>query len=252
MRQIVGSLPACCLCGWPKKNNKYNQHTKSPMKKQLTWCAAALLAVGSASAATITVTDGTGNTYGAAVGIGIDFDSSLTPATAPWTPTLVSGLTYSVNSVSLRDGGAAAGPVYLGVYTGNSLGVFTGFLGSSLNSVDFSTVADGTFATFNFNSISVTADNVAGSGSGLLYFGFQSSQSDSGNALLTRAMHRIDGFGTYSVADYGNNVLAYGTMQTTRALEFQSVVTAVPEPTSLALFGLSGMALVYARRRSMK
>jgi hypothetical protein len=154
--------------------------------------------------------------------------------------------------VSLRNGSADAGPVYLGVYSGNSLGAFTGFLGASVNSVDFSTVTDGTFATFNFNSITVTADNVAGSGSGLLYFGFQSSQAASGSSLLTRSMHRIDGFGSYSVADYGNNVLAYGAMQTTRALEFQAVVTAVPEPASLALFGLSGMALLYARRRSMK
>lgn len=221
------------------------------MKKGLTGIVAVILAAGAASANTITVTDGTGNLYGAANGIGIDFDSSLTAGTAPWTPVLVNGLTYSVDSVSLRDGNSDAGAVYLGVYTGNSAGVFTGFLGASVNSVDFSTVTDGNFVAFNFSGISVTADNVAGSGSGLLYFGFQSSQADSGNSLLTRQVHRIDGFGSYSIADYGNNVLAYGTLQTTRALEFQAVVTpaAVPEPSTFALLGLAGTAFLGARRR---
>lgn len=223
------------------------------MKKTIT-VLAVLLTVGVASANTITVTDGTGNIYTGANGLVIDFDSSLNPATAPWTPILENGLTYSVDSVSLRDANSVAGTTYLGVYTGISGSVLTGFLGASANSVDFSTSTDGNFVAWSFSGINVTVDNVAGSGSGLLYFGFQSSQSDSGNALLTCPSHRIDGFGSYSLANYGNSVIHFinGGVISTRALEMQATVTPVPEPSALALAGLSGVACLLARRRQKK
>ncbi|HLP77304.1 MAG TPA: PEP-CTERM sorting domain-containing protein [Candidatus Paceibacterota bacterium] len=221
------------------------------MKHKTTWLAAVLLSIGSASAqpSSITVTDGTGNTYGAATGIGIDFDSALTLATAPWTPPLVNGLQYSLNSISLRDASDSTGSVYLGVYSTLSSGVMSGFMGASLNSVDFSTVANGDWAQFNFSGITVTTDNTPGAGSGLLYFGFQSVNTAT-TTMLTDAMHRIDGFGSYSIQDYGNNVIAYGALQTTRALEFQATVTPVPEPgtCALALGGLGAMTLFRRRK----
>jgi hypothetical protein len=211
----------------------------------------AIAVTTSAQAATnsITVTDGTGNTYGNATGIGIDFSSTLTVAS--WSPSLTAGLQYAVNSVSVRDASDVAGAVYLGVYTGNSLGVFTGFLGASTNSIDFSTVTNGNFAQFDFSGINVTADS-APVGSGLLYFGFQTANTDSGNALVVRAMHRVDGFDSYTIQQYGNNVLAFGALQTTRALEYQASVTAVPEPSTYAIFiaAFCGVALFLRRRKA--
>ena len=138
--------------------------------------------------------------------------------------------------------------MYLGIYTGNSAGVYTGFLGTSVNTVDFSTIANGTFVAFNFTGLNVTADNVPGSGSGLLYFGFQSGTTDSGGSLLTEPMHRIDGSGG-SITDYGNLVMAFGGTVSNRPLEFQAVVTPVPEPTTMALIGLSGASLLITGRR---
>jgi len=223
------------------------------MNNKLTWLAVALLSAGSAFAqSTITVTDGTGNTYGNATGIGIDFDSALTPATAPWTPALVNGQQYTVNSVSLRDFSDNTGAVYLGVYTTLSSGVLSGFLGASVNTVDFSTVVNGNWAQFNFSGITVTADNTPGSGSGLLYFSFQSVNTSTSSSLI-EPMHRIDGFGSYSLQDYGNNVIAFGALQTTRALEFQSTVTSVapvPEPGTYALLlGGLGTLTLFRRRQ---
>ena len=215
----------------------------------------ALLATATATAETISVTDGTGNIYGNATGFAIDFDSSLPALTAPWTPALVNGLTYSLDSVSVRDGNSDVGAVYLGVYSSYSnTGVLSGFLGASTNSVNFSTTTDGNFVAFNFSGINVTADNTPAAGTGLLYFVFQTSQSFVTGASTVRGIHRIDGFSNYTMADYGSNVLAFGALQANRAIEYQAVVTAaIPEPGSFALMaGLVGLgaAMTGRRRRS--
>jgi hypothetical protein len=220
------------------------------MKQVMTCLVLALLSAGSASAETITVTDGTGNSYGDCYGIGVDFDSGLNPALAPWTPALVAGYQYSLDSLSLRDNAADAGNVYLGVYTGYSAGVLSGFLGASTNAVDFSTVTNGDWAQFNFSGINVTADAAPGSGSGLLHFAFQTGTEAVADAAVKRAMHRIDGYGTYSIADYGSNVIAYGALQTSRALEYQAGLTLmlIPEPATMVLLGLGSLTILRKRK----
>jgi hypothetical protein len=206
--------------------------------------------VSVASASIITVTDGTGNTYGDCFGAAVDFDAALNPTLAPWTPALVAGQQYSVDSLSLRENTADTGNVYLGVYTGFSANVVSGFLGVSTNTVDFSTVTNGDWAQFNFSGITVTADATPGSGSGVLYFIFQTGTEAVNSAIVKRSMHRIDGWGSYLFTDYGSAAInpINGGLITNRALEYQASITAIPEPATMALLGLGALAMLRKRK----
>jgi hypothetical protein len=222
------------------------------MKKTTTYLIAVLLTSGSARAETVMVTDGDGNNYGNAMGLAIDFDSS-TAAFADWAPDLQAGLSYTLDSISLRNASTTAGAVYLGIYSGYTAPSLSGFLGTSDNAVDFSTIASGDWLTFTFSGINITADSTVGSGSGMLYFAFQTDISAQAAIGTVRSIHRINGFETYPMTDYLATVLDSGNPGAfdTRAPEYQANLTVVPEPTGVGLIGLSSAALLFARRRSM-
>ena len=197
------------------------------MRKVMAWFILVLLIAGLTSAYTITVDDDEtgGNSYGNAAGFAIDFDA--TPPAAPenvttgWEPPLVAGDTHPLNSISIQYGGSVtAGPavVYLGVYSGGVNG--GGFLGASINAIDFGKVAEDEWVTWEFEGIEVTVDNVVGSGTGLLYFRYQVSQNDGdfgGSEISTRRLN-YDAPMTEGLA----SIIAYGTLQGARAPEYKA------------------------------
>lgn len=217
------------------------------MKNTTTWLAALLLTAGSAVAESVNVTDGGATLYGSTDGIAVDFDASVATL-ADWTPDLAVGTTYSVDSLSLRLGAANANTVYLGVYSGLSGTTLSGFLGASQNAIDLNTATVNDWMTFNFSVINVTADATVGSGSGLLYFLFQTDNvAHATNPDLNINTHRmnVDTTMSQSLA----SVYALGSVQAVRAPEYQANLTVVPEPSAFTLIGLSGAGLVLARRR---
>ncbi len=223
------------------------------MNKTLTSCIVALVASGATSthAATILASDGDGNVYGDAAGLAIDFDSS-SATLADWTPDLIGGLSYSLNSVSVRYGSSelVADDKYLGVYTGFNSGILSGFLGTSANAIDFTSATPGSWQQFNFSGISLTVDSTVGSGSGLLYFVYQTSTADrSGQGTETTVQTQRFNGETGNMAATLSSILAFGTAQAARSPEYQATLTPVPEPSTFALAGVSAAALL-ARRRS--
>lgn len=215
------------------------------MKQTITRLVAVLLTAGSASAASVSATDGGTTVYGSTDGIEIDFDSTSAPL-AIWSPSLVNGQTYSLNSLGVRNGAATA-TEYLGVYTGLSGNTLSGFLGASDSAIDFSTITSGNWATFTFSSINVTVDSTVGSGSGLLYFIFQpDAVTHASNPDQNISLQRFDSDTT--VNQSLASIYALGAIQTVRSPEYQATLTPVPEPTSLALLGFSGAMALFVRR----
>lgn len=231
------------------------------MKIPILQLLAAACAAGAASAATVVVTDGNGNNFGDSGGFRIDFDSTAIPVTASvdgvaagssdWSPGLVDGQAYSVDSVSIRYGGSQAttDPKFVGVYTDLSAGVLSGFVGVSDNAVNFALAAADTWQQFNFTGLNVTVDSAVGSGSGLLYFVFQSGTSAIASLETAVSLHRNNGFpADDQMPDWHSNILAFGAVQAPRAAEYQATLTAVPEPSALVL-ALGGAALLFRRHR---
>lgn len=247
--------------------------------------AAALVGVASAAqAAAINVTDGNGNQYGNGQGLVIDFNTAAITApsggTGMCSPALTSGQAYTLGSVSVRSGVAAAGDVsfgsavYLGVYDGMPASGANAphFFGVSTNSISFTTATNGNWQAFNFSTttpITVTADstvwnadgsttpsghtsaNPAGAGSGVLYFVFQTgTDALTGLPGPVVKLQRIDGGpGNEEMSLYHSVVIGNGGPVQSRTAEYQATLTAVPEPTSLALLGVSSL-LVLRRRKA--
>lgn len=224
------------------------------MKKKLLLFSALTLPI---HAATVSVTDADGSGYGNFQGLAVDFDAT-TGLSADWSPDLVNGQQYSVDSISVFARNATdSTDWYLGVYTQGGVNVggagidLGGFLGTSSNTVDLS-AANGK-VTWNFTGINVTADNVAGGGSGELFFVLQSvttAQTELGPANNTTDIRRIDG-GNGSYTDELAAILHNDAewLKTTRAPEYEATLTAIPEPSSTALLGLGGLALILRRRK---
>jgi hypothetical protein len=224
------------------------------MKKIIAGFIAGIMAVGAASAETVNVTDAGTTLYGSTDGVAVDFDASAATL-ADWVPDLADGTTYSVDSLSLRLGAANANTVYLGVYSGLSGTTLSGFLGASDNAINLSTATVNDWMAFTFTGINVTADSTVGSGSGLLYFLFQTDAvAHATNPDLNISTHRmnVDTTMSQSLA----SIYALGAIQAARAPEYQANLTVVPEvvpePSTFALLGLAGAAFLGARRRSVK
>ncbi|GEM_PF-977800 len=216
------------------------------------------LLAGILTAATLTVDEaGTANSFGRTSGIAIDYNTSTSDAV--WDTNLVDGQEYSVDSVSLylNSWTADTDSYYLGVYTdittdavgGGQDDTLSGFLGTSTNALNLSALDGGSkdLVTWNFSGINVTADDTAGSGSGILYFILQTGTS----ALSTtgprpgqgeQSFHRIDGtsatfsdFLSATIESSFNGNDNFSDIVAIRPLEYQTTVTAIPEPSSLLL-----------------
>ncbi|HOK95418.1 MAG TPA: LamG domain-containing protein [Anaerohalosphaeraceae bacterium] len=206
------------------------------MKKIMYLLCVVLLAVFS-DAETITVTDdptGGGNSYGNCQGFAIDFDTTAPLAassvTTGWNPPLVAGKSYALNSISIQYGGSVTvgngSAVYLGIYTGGVNG--GGFLGVSKNTVNFETTATDEWVTWEFENINVIVDSAVGSGTGLLYFRYQTSPTDgaiNGIEISTRRLN-YDAAMTQVLA----SIIAYGTLQGARAPHYKADIGSKDTP----------------------
>ncbi len=235
------------------------------MKKTiLTFGLALLASAASLSAASVLVNDSNGSTFGNTSGLAIDFDVT-TASLAAWSPTLVNGQTYSIDQITIRKQGTTASPFHLGAYSGfdTATGALTGFLGVSnaITAAEASTF-DNTL-TFNFTGVNVTVDNnigTIGAGSGLVYFFYQPSTTAlaSASGATTVTTHRINNAdGTFAnslsglivgTGASGTGAAAPFTVRTDRVTEYGATITPIPEPTSAALLGLGGLALLRRRR----
>lgn len=229
------------------------------MKKILAVLTVSAIAFG-VQAEFVSVTDADSNGYGDFSGLVIDFDAT-TGLAADWTPDLVDGQVYSVDSISVWARSATYdADLYLGVYSGvaktNTSGAYTygSFLGASDATVNLATVGTGK-VTWDFSGINVTADNVAGGGSGELFFVLQTATTaqnqliDVGN---TAGIRRIDG-GDGSYTDELAAILHDDTefLKTARTPEYEAQITAIPEPATLSMIALFGVGVLFIRRRLM-
>ena len=228
--------------------NKMNKMNKTTL---LTLSAIALSAI-SAGAATVTVDDHN-NSFGDVDAFAIDFDAT-TGGTADWTPDLSTSNTYSIDSISVWEQGTQDTDFYLGVYTGFTGGTLSGFQGASTNTINFSDET-GTFkVTWDFigQGITVTPEVTPGSGGDQRYFVFQTVATaqttlvDLGDNTTTLAIFRN---GSY--ADRLSGVIKAGdtSVRGNRNQSYEATLTAIPEPSSAALLGLGGLALILRRRK---
>ena len=212
----------------------------------MAWFIVSLLLAGSASAASVTATDGGTAVYGACNGIAIDFDATIVPG-AVWSPSLVYGQIYALNSVGIKNGSGNSGTYYLGVYTNYSGGTLSGFQGVSDAANSFSSA--NSWLTFTFSNLNchITVDSTVGSGSGLPYFVYQSGTSalTSPNVTLATDKFGADTYMTNSLA----SVIAYGALVANRSPQYQATITPVvltvpSAPTGLTAVGSNAAAIL--------
>ncbi len=199
---------------------------------------------------TVTTSDSTA-TYGDLNGVAIDFDSTVR-SQADWTPDLVAGDEYTIDSIGFRvnTGDAkflATVDIYLGVYTGLSGTTLSGFEGVSDSAVTLTDASGVVSAVWDFTGMTVTPEANAGSGGDQRYFVFQT-----GTAALTE-IGTLDIPLMRATTTYANRLsgILRGDNQTpglstSRSPDYTATLT-IPEPTSLALIAL-GMGLVAWRR----
>lgn len=243
------------------------------MKKLIFTIIGGLLLTGSASADIVVA--GGGSNFGATAGVGVQFDASPVGAGATGNiavTELVDGGTFSVDSLTLNAVGNTqrtnTTPFFLGVY--NSIGPadgtdgtivpLSGFQGVSSNSVIFNDLDALQAFTFSFSDILVTANADLADLSDELFFVFQDSQ-EAITALPAIANNTtgIDRLANGADVDSRVQIIqvpnALGVvLRADRAprinVSVSQVLTAIPEPSSLALVCLSGVFAVARRRRS--
>lgn len=156
--------------------------------------------------------------------------------------------TSGTSDNAVLDGGTASTQTFVHVYLGNGDGGT--YVGSSLNSIDTDAAAGLSTMTWNFGSLELT-DSTA-----QYAFVFTNSADDAAgsegyHARLQVARDSGGGFGnSYAGGGADNNndglsTLAYDT----RFSISLDTTAAVPEPSSTALLGLGGLALILRRRK---
>lgn len=194
------------------------------------------------SAETVVVSDGGSEDYGSTRGFRIDFDATSS-TTVDWTPDLVSGKTYSLDSLTLTaaDNNLTTTGVYLGVYTGFDAGVWSGFLGVSDQAHDWGSPTVDTSLEYTFTGINVTVDSVLGEGSGLIYFMYQYGTEARSEYEITRGTLKIND--DFAMENRFANIIASAGAVSNRAPEYAAQLTPVPEPATMVLLGLGGLLL---------
>lgn len=199
-------------------------------------------------AASVTASDGGTAVYGNCNGFAIDFDSTVAP-NASWAPALVAGQSYVLNSVAVKNSTGNAGSYYLGVYTGFNGGTLSGFKGISDAAQNFSTSPNNwltfTFSNLNYN---VTVDSTVGSGSGLLYFVYQSGTTaiTSPNVVLATDKFSADTYMTNSLS----SIIAFGALVANRSPQYQATITSTAPtqppstPTGLTATGSNAAVML--------
>lgn len=127
-----------------------------------------------------------------------------------------------------------AGTKFLHIATGLSI-IEIGFVGSSINSIDWNSTADGAPLTFLFSSLALNPSTV--------YFAIFSDTSSAGS---------VSGAGIefHTSNVYSNGALLDSGGASGGNAKFTATFAAIPEPsTYAALLGLGALGLVIIRRR---
>lgn len=180
-----------------------------------------------AGAASVVSADGGTTVYGSCNGLAIDFDA--TPAaSAVWSPVVVNGRSYTLASLAIKNAPGNTGNYYLGVYSGFSGGVLSGFQGVSDAPRDFA-IAANDWLTFTFTNLnhSIVADATVGAGSGLRYFVYQAGTTAvaSPSVILATERFTADTFLTNNLA----SVIAFGGLVANRSPQYQATITSAAE-----------------------
>lgn len=208
-----------------------------------------LLGTAATQASTYVLEDDKGgNSFGNTAGIVLDVDTTFN---AFWGPDLVSGQQYTLDSISFYENSNTVGARYVSVYTGT--GIYDGntsdtHLGHSTNTIDFSTVTNGSLVTFNFTGITVTAGSDGWLGEGSLFFGWDNDATRNNNSSSEdNAVFRIN-VDTAPSTVQGAAIYAFGGISGNRSPELQVSLTPVPEPSVALLSGLGVLGLLRRRR----
>jgi len=215
------------------------------MKILLKTAAAIALTAGAANAATsFVISTAPNNNVISTNGFAMNFGSSgltITPDTEPLTPVV------DLNSYTIVAGGSGGdydgGSRYLSVFTGSSFSEGN-YLGTSVQELDLSAAGE---QTYTFSGISLASDATN-------FFFFSTWVDENVDSTvqfseLTQAIGRMRML-TGNPQDLNYTLNADGTVQNQNWDPAGSfTVTAVPEPSSAALLGLGGLALILRRRK---
>lgn len=141
---------------------------------------------------------------------------------------------------------SADAPVYLDVYSGLESGVFTGYLGSSVSSVTWNSTASDQPYTFDFGGLTLES-------SVKYWFVFSEDNAD---GEVSNFRFKVNTSGDNLTVGQGKGYLLNDAAQVMKqngatddwGTAYEVTFTAVPEPSTMALFALGGVALFLRRR----
>ena len=155
---------------------------------------------------------------------------SFTPGDAGVFPTSIAYLTQ----MQFQAGMSVAGSIYLDVYSGLSSGVYSGYVGSSIDSQVW---VSGTTLAWNFDSLALAKSTI--------YYAVFSTDAIDGSVVSRPTAYESDTYG-------GGTLIYNNAISSGLDAGFSATFTTadVPEPATYAAFaGLAALALTIVRRR---